>query len=138
MLVNDLLQKSIHTLTNDRIIEPLAPKKRTADAQPISDTMSEEPEGSSQDKFSIPGSQKSGVMDVFIVRAAALQGGKFNEFLEDTIIDPSLGYPLTDADMNEAHSEVSRGVLEDADIEGDDDKPVCPGFGGLGGGGEYA
>lgn len=141
-LVNDMLQKSIHTLTANRIIEPPAPRKRHANApadvdfEPISaDTEDDEPEN-----LTIPGvlTRKSGVNDLFVAGAAILQGGKFNEFISDTVIDPSLGYPLTESDTVQPRTDADRRELGEADIDGDDDEPVCPGVGGLGGGGEFA
>lgn len=135
-LINDMLQKSIHTLTADRIIEPLLPKKRSKNAQASGEALAE-PELEVHDKLTIPGTRKSGVIDLFITGAAALQGGKFNEFIEKTVIDPSLGYPLTESDERTERSGNDRRELGEADVEGNDVEPVCPGVGGLGGG-EFA
>lgn len=81
-LVNDLVSKAIHVLTADRNVYP----------QGKIDTLSATEDTS--DNMDLPNVRKSGVNDLFILGAAALQGGKFNEFIRDSLIDPELGYPL--------------------------------------------
>lgn len=128
----------------------------------------------SADAIQLPGARDCGVTDVFVTGSAALQGGKFSEFIRDTIIDRRLGYPLksttvTNAASTEAGLEgddtgatvevhlrqkggdsasnsvnsvtliatAERIEEADVDLEGVIQESHCPGFGGLGGGGEY-
>lgn len=130
-LVMHMLTRNVHSLTEDRIV-PIMEKAKKVTRVPKNPK--QEPKVFGERDI------KSAVVDVMIVGVASLQGGKFQEFLRTTTIDPNLGYPvgasedgaaLDEPDPSEENAQEGGGTLEDG--EGHDEEPSCPGVGGLGG-----
>ena len=136
VLVTHFTSKKVHIKTPDRIVEAASVASRQSIAKGNSKTHggSAVPRKPAAPKFVIPGDRetKSAVSDVIEIGAAVLHSGKFDEFIQSTVVDPKFGYASKAGGFSGLDGSMAENSGEIDDSEGD--LSAQPGIGGLGGG----